>query len=255
MNQMYAKSKTSDEAQAFLRRPHSQHMSLYTYEGDCKHKTLVVCFTGLAQRMMMPLAPFLQSFDAKSTDILLLRYPKGKGFRYGLEGLSDSFEGTIDALHAMLSSRPYAKTVAIGVSGGGLPAVLCTLKLAWDSVISMSGNHPNDERWQEALGFSLVELIKKYQKRLNKKIPIFLAYGWDASPDVAAAEALAVIVPATLIKINPKGKPVGHVSMLPILMSGKLSVFLQNTILKPSITAPVQTFSNNPIQAGKHHFL
>lgn len=251
MSQMYAKAKTSQVAQPFLRRSQRQHVILYTCPGDSKHKTLVVCFTGLAQRMMIPLAPFLQSFNAESTDILMVRYPKGKGFRNGLEGLSDSFEGTIDALQVMLSSKPYARTVAIGVSGGGLPAVLCSLKLAWDAVISLSGNHPNDERWQEALGFSLVDLIKTYQKRLNKKIPIFLAYGWDALPDVAAAEALAAILPSTLIKINPKGKPVGHVSMLPILMSGHLSQFLQNTILKPTVKTSLQDSPAIVLKANK----
>jgi hypothetical protein len=255
MNQMYANAKPSQVAQPFLRRSQRQHVILYTCPGDSKHKTLVVCFTGLAQRMMIPLAPFLQSFNAESTDILMVRYPKGKGFRNGLEGLSDSFEGTIDALQVMLSSKPYARTVAIGVSGGGLPAVLCSLKLAWDAVISLSGNHPNDERWQEALGFSLVDLIKTYQKRLNKKIPIFLAYGWDALPDVAAAEALAEILPATLIKINPKGKPVGHISMLPILMSGHLTQFLQNTIFKPIITTSVKALPASVLQAHKEESL
>ena len=253
MNQMYVKVKSSRVAQPFSKRLLNQHISLYSDLGGDKYKTLVVCFTGVAQRMMIPLAPFLQNFDAESTDILLIRYPKGKGFRYGLEGLSDSFEGTIDVLQSILCSKSYARTVAIGVSGGGLPAVLCSLKLSWDSVISFSGNHPHDERWRDALGFSLVDLIETYKKGLNKKIPIFLVYGWDALPDKAAAEALAGMLPSTLIKINPNGRPVGHVSMLPILSLGQLNQFLQNTVLKPTIAASAQVTPNHAFKTIKHN--
>lgn len=231
MSRLYGVVKNNRVAEPYLKGARSSHLSFYHYPNDYNKKTLVVCFTGLAQRMMMPLPVFLQNFDAHAVDILMIRYPKRTGFREGMEGFSESFEGTLDSLEKMVSLYPCARKVAIGVSGGGTPAVTCALKANWDAAMSFSGGNPDDERWHKSLGFSLVDLIEKYKRKQTKKIPIYLVFGADASADKFAAEALADLLPAQLIQINSNHQPVGHLSILPIVKSGKLRQFLNDTLL------------------------
>lgn len=231
MSRLYEAVKYNRVAEPYLKVNRSRHWSFYRNPIDYNKKTLVVCFTGLAQRMMMPLPIFLQNFDANAVDILMILYPKGVGFREGMVGFSESFEETLEALEMLACSYPYARKVALGVSGGGSPAVLCALKAGWDAAMSFSGAHPYDERWHKSLKCSLAHLIEKYKLRQTKKMPIYLVFGWDSIADKAAAEAFGKLLPAQLIQINPNNQPVGHLSILPIVKSGKLRQFFNDTLL------------------------
>lgn len=230
---MYSKAPAATP-QKFMRYRLRRHICWYRPADSLTHsKTLVVCFTGAAQRMMTPLPVFLQHLDAARVDVVLIRYPLAKGYRNGLEGVADSFEGTVTAFENILPASQYARQVAIGVSGGGIPALLTSLRLGFDAALSFSGGHPNDRRWNEALGYNGEHLIRKFRQQAGKLLSLFLVYGSGAHADEVAAQALARLLPATLVKIGDENKTVGHVSLHPLLMSGKLSHFLAETVLKP----------------------
>ncbi len=220
--------------QPFARFCIRRHICCYRGTGkETRAKTLAVCFTGLAQRMMVPLPVFLQQIDASKTDVVLIRYPRGQGFRRGLEGVGESFVVTVAALGKILPLDQYSRRVAIGVSGGGLPAVLTALQLEFDGALSFSGGDPGDPRWHEALGYSGVELVAQIQGKAKKVPPLFLVYGEDAPADAEAARVLGRLLPATLVKVSDKSKPVGHVSLYPLLAADKLAQFLADTVLEP----------------------
>ena len=105
------------------------HIYFYGDQFAPKEKTLLICFSGIAQRMMMPIPFFLQQLDARETDVLLIRDPERNGFRTGIQGISNSIEAVIDQITQLLDISQYKKTAAIGASGGGFPALLTAMRL------------------------------------------------------------------------------------------------------------------------------
>jgi hypothetical protein len=187
----------------------------------------------MSQRMMTPLAIFLQNVDAKENDVALVTYPKDKGFRNGLEGTANSFEEMIDKIRDLFTSQGYKRIVAVGVSGGGIPAILCAIRAGWQSVLAFGAGSPSDKRWLDALGFDLPILFKSYYKQVFNSIPLYLVYGADSKIDSEAAKSIQKLLPANVIKIGSKSEKVGHVVLHPLLMSGKLASFLKKTVLAP----------------------
>lgn len=222
----------SKEAQSFRRLRLRRYLALYGIPSLPKaDKTLIVCFTGMSQRMMTPLASFLQNIDAKENDVALVTYPKDKGFRNGLEGTAKSFEEMIDKIKDLFASQGYKRVVAIGVSGGGIPAILCAIRAGWQSALAFGAGSPSDKRWLDALGFDLSILFKKYCKKAFNSIPLYLVYGADSKIDYEAAKSIQKLLPANLIKVGSKSEKVGHVVLNPLLMSGQLASFLKKTVL------------------------
>lgn len=195
-------------------------------------RTLGVCFTGQAQRMMSPLPVFLQHFSAATEDVVVVNYPRGRGFRYGLQGIADSFEGLIDALGRLLPMARFDKVVAIGVSGGALPAIVAAQRLGFESVAAFGAGAPDDPRWIEALGFSLEALLKPAPNRA-RPLSITLVYGAESAIDKDGAARLARIIPINQAEIFIPGKPVGHNALYPLLMTRQLRPFLEDVLLAP----------------------
>ncbi len=247
MHKMYEKA-ASNVAQDFMRCRLGRHINWYkSAQGETLNKTLVICFTGIAQRMMIPLPVFLQHIDATDCDVVMIRYPRGKGYRYGLEGVADGFAATVVKLGEILPVQQYARTVTIGVSGGGLPAVMTALRLNFDAALSFSGGHPEDPRWQEASGPSAATLLRDFMQHTNKNVQVFLAYGADSKADEHAAMALGQLLPSSIIRIGDEKTPVGHVSLYPLLIWGQLSRFLRETVLAPRVESDVLFPIQNPV--------
>lgn len=222
----------SKEPQPFKRIRLRRYLALYTDPNTPKaEKNLIVCFTGKAQRMMTPLVSFLQNIDAKENDVVIVTYPKGKGFRKGLEGTADSFVELTDRLKDLFATQGYKSIFAIGVSGGAIPAILCSIKAGWRSALAFGAGSLSDDRWNDALGFDLSTLFKSYQKNTAHPIPLYLVYGADSKNDSEAASSIKKLLPAKLIEVRSNSERVGHVVLNAILMSGKLSTFFKKTIL------------------------
>lgn len=226
---MFAKSEKSNP-ELFIRRPLARNLALYETGGTRSGKTLAICFTGAAQRMFMPVPVFLQHIDAERTDVALVRNPKGKGYFCGIEGIGSNLEVSIDQIKALLRTDEYQKIVTIGTSGGGMPAVLTTLRLGFDAALSAGGNSPDDPRWIEAIGITGGDLARKWFDDLADIPKLFLVYGADFPRDRDAAEALAAIIPAQLIGVSPQEGPVGHNALYPLLLRGQLQEVLNLTV-------------------------
>lgn len=117
-------------------------------------KTLLVGFAGRLGRLMIPNVGFVQCLSPASFDILILSDPAKRHFRGGLPGYGDDFLGLITAVQRDFPPGDYRRTVAIGASMGGLPAVWYGLmtganrticiggRAAWDVTRMLEGDGP-----------------------------------------------------------------------------------------------------------------
>lgn len=201
--------------------------SLSVYSDGTKRsgKTLLIGFTGNAARLMMPLPIFLQHLDAASVDLALLTDLARDGYRGGIEGIGSGIEGMIAELPRVLETQHYSRIAIIGTSGGGLPALLTGLKLKVPRVLSVGGNGPDDPRWEGVVAKSARELIAAAAKdALETRVT--LAFGAQSPRDRAAAEAMASVVPATLVPVADPRAEVKHVALYPLVGQGRLAGFL-----------------------------
>lgn len=225
---------TLTEIQSYKRINLHQSIRLYSQKNiPTNEKVLIVCFSGLAQRMMMPLPIFLQHIDSQKADIALIKYPKNKSYRNGIEGISENFLESITVLKSILPTNNYQRIALIGVSGGGIPAIISGLSWHASRTIVFSGGHPRDPRWTNALNCGVDDIIKKYPK--NTSGSTTLIYGYDHQLDKEAANSFKNIIPCKLIEVKEKNKSVGHLSILPILNAGKLYPFLSGLIFSDGI--------------------
>lgn len=215
----------------FVRRRLRQDVLLFEGYGERTDKTLAICFSGSAQRMMMPMPVFLQNFNSAKTDVAFIRDPSRNGYRLGIRGIADNLELSIDRLKDILMVDNYQKTVSIGVSAGGIPAILTALRLNSAASLSVGGGHPDDPKWVSSEGIQLRETLKLYLKESKHMPTVFLVFGADYPPDKIAAEELSRIFPAKLIAVSMPGGKVDHNALHPIVASGQLGKLLETTVL------------------------
>ena len=237
MGAMFAKAgKPAPEPYASRRL--ARHIKWFRAEPNTA-RTLVVCFTGQAQRMMSPLPVFLQHFQAATEDVVVINYPKGLGFRYGLQGVADGFENFLDVLGRVLPLAAYERVVALGVSGGALPAIAAAQRLDFDAAAAFGAGYSEDPRWIEALGHSLDAFLTPAAERATP-LAVTLVYGADTVVDKDAAARLAQLIPINQAEVFIPGKSVGHNALYPLLMTKQLRPFLEDALLAPRPPRPAR---------------
>jgi hypothetical protein len=137
-------------------------------------------------------------------------------------------------LKTLLKVEQYRRVVTIGVSAGGLPAILTALELGLDAGLSVGGSGPDDPRWLMADRKSPRGKPFVYTRGATAKPELFLVFGADRSNDRANAEALAAVVHARVIAVSNPSEPVGHNALYSLVEQGKLTEFLNNTIFNQS---------------------
>lgn len=88
-------------------------------EVGAKSKRLIIGFTGRVSRLMMPTPILLQNLPAQ-TDIMLLYDVRNSHYRTEVFDGKCSLYDLVDVLQDL--TAPYDDVIAIGASGGGLPA-------------------------------------------------------------------------------------------------------------------------------------
>jgi amino acid adenylation domain-containing protein len=219
----FFKKSTPEE---FFRKKMVDHIYFYGDKFDPKEKTLLICFSGNAQRMMMPLPFFLQQLDARETDVLLIRDPTRNGYRTGIKGISNSIEAVIDQITHLLDISQYKRTAAIGTSGGGFPALLSAMRLGLDASLSVGSCGPYDSRWKKLSDSSAFDMIIKNYRSQEKHPNINLCYGTKSSLDHKSALEISQLISAHIIPIENAG----HVALPSIRLTGGLNKLLTETI-------------------------
>jgi hypothetical protein len=215
----------------FSRHRITRTISRFSANGERDNKVLLICFTGISQRMMMPLPVFLQHIDSSTCDVALLMDIHENGYRSGLAGVADTLEESIEALPALLGTNNYQSVIAFGVSGGGLPSVLSALRLEFDAALSVSGNGPDDPRWNLFYGARVRSWLSR-RANASSKPRIYIAYGVDSPEDKSAAESLSKILSASLVPISDVNAAVSHNALYSLVQSEKLIDLFDQTIFR-----------------------
>ncbi len=243
------------ELQTFRRRCRAPGLVLYAdNKPHSADKRLLVCFTGIAGRLMIPLPVFLQHVDAKSTDVILLRYPKPEGYRHGMPGIASGFVDLFKTLPRYFPAGPYRQRAALGVSGGAIPAVLLGMSSQFDMVLAFGIGNPDDDRWSSILKGDIVQMIKGLAPERQRFTRVTLVHGKDDYADRAAVNILAPKLSARTVAIGQKDAVVGHACVRPIVMSGQFKSFLERELWESGESPPMATDGiTNPRPAQRGH--
>jgi hypothetical protein len=216
-----------ERAEVFLRIPVARDVWLFSRGGDRTSKTLVIAFTGNADRLMMPTPTFMQHLDADTVDVLLLVDRTKQGYRGGLVDTAASIADLILALPKLGQTQHYRRIVTAGTSGGGLPSVLAGLKLGADAVMAVGCRTPHAGRWQDLPGVGLggAELLAEWQSGTTAR-NVSVIHGAQYAQDAAAAAEIAGLITARVVPVSVEGIEVQHNALYPLVRAGRFSAFL-----------------------------
>lgn len=213
------------DAEPFLRRDLRRSMTLYTDGGPANGKTLVVAFPGANNRLMMPVATLLQALDAPKVDIVLIRDPTHAAYFSGLEDFADSRDALFDALPSYLNFAAYARVSSLGVSAGGLPALLLASRLGLAAVLACGADSPLDPRLQKKGGGAAAAALRSAAES-NHRTHVAIAFGAQHAEDREAATEIGGILGVEPLEITNADREVKHNVLFPLAKEGRLSSFL-----------------------------
>ena len=101
-------------------------------------RAAVIVFTGLADRLVMPLPVFDRFLAALDLTAIYLRDRRRMGFFGGVASLAADYEGTVAALKAVLAERGVDTVHTLGNSAGGMAAVSYGIDLGAKTVHGFS---------------------------------------------------------------------------------------------------------------------
>ena len=217
--------------QPFRRRALSPHVSLH--EGSAppgRPRSLVVAFTGVAQRMMMPLGPFLQALPADRCDVVVLRDPDRCAFLAGVPGYAADLPALADRLAADLPVADYAARCCIGVSSGGAAALAFGPWFGARLALSLGGMHP----YGMGLRGATSEIDRFVFERLRAAAPaaatrLVCAHGDGFLRDAVRSRLLAMTVPGSEVLVL-RGVPL-HGAIAGLFQRDALTRFMEEILL------------------------
>jgi hypothetical protein len=131
------------DLQPYTRRALGENAMLYEgIASEDASRILVVGFSGVANRMMLPVAPFLQALPAARCDVLVLRDPARTAFLRGVPGYAPDLPALAARLGADLPLSRYAERRCIGTSSGGAAALAFGTLIGASVALSLGGTHP-----------------------------------------------------------------------------------------------------------------
>lgn len=207
----------------YLRFRIAPYMDFYSTLGERATKTLIVCFKGRADRLLLPVPTFLQHLPAARYDILMLTDPFKRAYVQGLPSIPEGFPGLMQAIASIVDRSRYRSVVSFGTSAGGLPALVLATRLGLDKGVSVCGGGGTPET---PLSADLVHLL--VGRRGESVIPNLLAiYGLDSERDQRAAESLAHIAGLRTLGVSSKTRRIGHNPLAAALVDARLGTFLE----------------------------
>lgn len=206
-------------AELFARERVAPDVWRFSAGGDRAAKTLVVGFTGNADRLMMPTPTYLQQFDAGLVDIVLLVDRNRARYSQGIAGLGGTLTELTDALPELLSVASYRQVSVTGTSSGGLPAVLAGLRLGAACVLCFGADGPR--RWPE----DEAHLLLPAWRTRSPATRVTMAFGADHERDRAAAQETADLIGAELFPVAHPINPVKHNAAYPLVTQKQFTAF------------------------------
>jgi hypothetical protein len=211
--------------------------------GTPGQKTLILGFGGAFNRLMLPIACWLDCLNPAFYDMIVLRDLSRRLFSMGIHGLGSSFFEALAALRNRIDLTSYRNTIALGTSSGGLPAVLAAILLKMDRGVCIGGiDLPALAAKLQSYGVDDAPYAALLASRPDPFPEILLAYCGGHAVDAAAANALHQCVPSRLWEVDCSG----HGVVPTMLRRGCFPTFLSN-ILGQSVERPEPLPSTVPV--------
>jgi hypothetical protein len=188
----------------FERRGLLKGVTHYTADiSSTDQKTLIIGFTGIAHRLMMPTPWVLDCLNPALYDVVLLRDFSRVAYASGIRGLGADFVMALSNLPMHVDPRGYRNTIAFGTSLGGIPAILAAILLNLDKAIAIG---PQEFGRIAALlrrhGLSDEPYASLLASRPQPFPEVVLVCGAEHGDDVAAAASLQQRVPARVVRVR-----------------------------------------------------
>ncbi len=157
-------------------------------------RTLLIAFSGNLRGFMMPTQLFLQFVGERPVDVLKLEVPRGVGYVTGVRPFSHDFPTTLDWLTGFVAEGGYARTVTVGTSGGGLPALLAAARVGTDAAFAAGpAAFMNADEMAAQLGApSVLDVLAG----TPDDCAVTITYGVLSARDTESVDYLAAALPA-----------------------------------------------------------
>lgn len=183
-------------------------------------KAAVLIFTGLADRMVLPLPLFDRYLAELDLSAIYLRDRKRIGYFHGVTSLAADYEGAIERLKEMLVDFSAMTVHTIGNSAGGMAAVSYGLDLAARRILTFSAplaltteTSQFDRRADVFLNRLLTQVpdqrrhLRERLMGVKGKTEVHLYYGAGMPEDRAHADVMAG---APCVTLHPIDGLAGH---------------------------------------------
>jgi hypothetical protein len=183
--------------QPFRRRDLAANATFYEGSGPPgAPRSLVIGFTGVGLRMMMPVAPFLQALPAERCDVLVLRDPGRAHFMCGVPGYADDLPALAARLGDDLPLSRYADRRCLGASSGGAAALAFGALIGARLALGLGAAHPRAMTRRAGMA----ELDPQAFGRLIADAPpgattLVCAHGEESRRDSVRSRLLAMSMP------------------------------------------------------------
>jgi len=169
--------RMSRQAESTLSRTFTtKGVALYQENRDEKSLSLLIAFTGRGQRLMMATPTFLHAVRGLGADVLVLRARWGGSYQMGVPSLGGSLVDSLYNLDEFVRLRGYRKTAVLGLSEGGIPALLSAISHLQSPFLAVGCLDPRESEhkkdWNDLI--SMVErrtLLPKGSLLVGKKAP------------------------------------------------------------------------------------
>ena len=202
-------------------------------------KSLLMCFCGKANRMLLPIATFLQHIPEDTFDVLILRDPSRHCYLGGVPLYADRLEDVLVRMQNNISLGQYRDIRCLGTSVGGAAALYSGIFLGAKRAIAVGGAHPSNFTDIDKLrlqGFSGTEfddlLPSDFATASNTELLAFC--GAQVKRDIEGAISLSRhLVQCRLAKINNIDD---HNIFFQLFERGALSEFFRRYVFADSIS-------------------
>jgi hypothetical protein len=218
----------------YSRRRIGPNVNLFSNAGDTRSKSLVVCFTDVVGRLLLPIPVFLQHLPAIQYDLLLLTDPTGRGYLEGLPGVDGGLAGLAVAIDSIVDRAAYKFTVSFGASAGGLPALALAAQMHLDKGVSVGGAGRNSQAERSKTLYRSLDESADSTGRLN----LLVIYSADRRQDREAGLSMAGLPGISTLGVTSKRGSIGHNPLHPLLWERKLASFLERALDPRAIGFP-----------------
>lgn len=208
--------------------------ALFFHDGSIpsRDKSLLVCFCGNFQRLMIQLPVFLQHIPARKFDVLVFRDPGKLFFLRGVPGYVPDLAALRERLGRDLCLERYASVRCLGTSAGGAAGLVAGAVLGAERAFSFGGVHTSRVAHELAeRGMTGFEFDAIFGEADTARTTLRAFFGAGSACDLETAASLCRAFDG--VRAVPVAGTTGHNVFFELFERGQLQVFLDRNLLGP----------------------